>query len=177
MITTEAIFSENPLIETNWLAISAWCDIKIKMSSAISSNGWTNDGSTSFLLNTKWRSNRFMELDVGRSEKEHEVRCDQSWPCYINCKGDNWNSFKGRFHTFSLRGRIYINHLRYYKLAIINLYLGITERVVQSPEETLELMESGNKSRATGSTAMNQTSSRSHAIFTITLEAKNVNDP
>lgn len=53
---------------------------------------------------------------------------------------------------------------------------GITEKVVQSPEETLHLMESGNQARATGSTAMNSTSSRSHAIFTITLEAKNVND-
>nr|CAB3259107.1 chromosome-associated kinesin KIF4A [Phallusia mammillata] len=47
---------------------------------------------------------------------------------------------------------------------------GLTEVTVSSPCETLEFMEQGNSIRSTGSTAMNATSSRSHAIFTISLE-------
>jgi len=54
---------------------------------------------------------------------------------------------------------------------------GITEVVVENPETTLQLMENGNSRRATGSTAMNKTSSRSHAIFTIVLEARSLSDP
>lgn len=52
----------------------------------------------------------------------------------------------------------------------------ITEIAVENPESTLQLMEAGNASRATGSTAMNKTSSRSHAIFTIIVEATSRDD-
>lgn len=47
---------------------------------------------------------------------------------------------------------------------------------MENPESTLQLMEAGNASRATGSTAMNKTSSRSHAIFTIIVEATSRDD-
>lgn len=54
---------------------------------------------------------------------------------------------------------------------------GLTEVVVSSVMNTLEFMERGNNKRSTGSTAMNSTSSRSHAIFTIVLEARNIKAP
>uniref|UniRef100_H2Z1R4 Kinesin-like protein n=1 Tax=Ciona savignyi TaxID=51511 RepID=H2Z1R4_CIOSA len=55
--------------------------------------------------------------------------------------------------------------------------VGLTEVMVSSPEETLEYMEKGNCARSVASTAMNATSSRSHAIFTIILESRSLNDP
>lgn len=48
--------------------------------------------------------------------------------------------------------------------------LGFT---VDSLEGVTEILHKGNKNRATGSTKLNDTSSRSHAIFTISVESKN----
>ncbi|XP_057989670.1 kinesin-like protein KIN-4A isoform X1 [Hevea brasiliensis] len=47
---------------------------------------------------------------------------------------------------------------------------GSTEVSVSTPKEMAACLEQGSLSRATGSTNMNNQSSRSHAIFTITLE-------
>ncbi|XP_019174757.1 PREDICTED: kinesin-like protein KIN-4A isoform X2 [Ipomoea nil] len=47
---------------------------------------------------------------------------------------------------------------------------GSTERSVRNLKEMAECLEQGSLSRATGSTNMNNQSSRSHAIFTITVE-------
>ncbi|XWS33576.1 hypothetical protein CRYUN_Cryun22dG0095200 [Craigia yunnanensis] len=47
---------------------------------------------------------------------------------------------------------------------------GLTEVAVSTLQEMATCLEQGSKSRATGSTNMNNQSSRSHAIFTITLE-------
>jgi len=49
---------------------------------------------------------------------------------------------------------------------------GATEREVTSKEQTGELLALGSQFRATASTNMNSRSSRSHAIFTITLEQR-----
>uniref|UniRef100_A0A673XNR9 Kinesin family member 4 n=1 Tax=Salmo trutta TaxID=8032 RepID=A0A673XNR9_SALTR len=48
--------------------------------------------------------------------------------------------------------------------------VGLTERQVMSAHEMVGCLELGNSARTVGSTAMNAASSRSHAIFTITLE-------
>ncbi|KAL3880607.1 hypothetical protein ACJMK2_032834 [Sinanodonta woodiana] len=53
---------------------------------------------------------------------------------------------------------------------------GQREVVVANYEETLRCLELGSQSRTTGATAMNNTSSRSHAIFTIIIEQKKKND-
>lgn len=50
---------------------------------------------------------------------------------------------------------------------------GLTEVPVQSPAETVDCLVTGSGRRATGSTAMNEHSSRSHAIFTISLKIVN----
>ncbi|XP_051124233.1 kinesin-like protein KIN-4A isoform X2 [Andrographis paniculata] len=47
---------------------------------------------------------------------------------------------------------------------------GSTERSVKTLKEMSECLEQGSQNRATGSTNMNNQSSRSHAIFTITME-------
>ena len=49
---------------------------------------------------------------------------------------------------------------------------GVTEAEVKTKEEMGSFLARGSLSRATGSTNMNSQSSRSHAIFTITLEQK-----
>uniref|UniRef100_A0A673YXJ5 Kinesin family member 4 n=1 Tax=Salmo trutta TaxID=8032 RepID=A0A673YXJ5_SALTR len=50
--------------------------------------------------------------------------------------------------------------------------VGLTEREVFSANEMVGCLELGNSARTVGSTAMNAASSRSHAIFTITLEQR-----
>ena len=47
---------------------------------------------------------------------------------------------------------------------------GLAEMVVSTPEEVYELMRIAGGRRATGSTRMNDTSSRSHAVFAIVVE-------
>ncbi|CAN1323914.1 Kinesin-like protein KIN-4A [Linum perenne] len=54
---------------------------------------------------------------------------------------------------------------------------GSTEVGVSSLKEMAAYLEQGSLSRATGSTNMNNQSSRSHAIFTITLEQMRKNNP
>ncbi|XP_010519726.1 PREDICTED: kinesin-like protein KIN-4C isoform X2 [Tarenaya hassleriana] len=49
---------------------------------------------------------------------------------------------------------------------------GVTEAEVKTKEEMASYLARGSMSRATGSTNMNSQSSRSHAIFTITVEQK-----
>jgi hypothetical protein len=47
---------------------------------------------------------------------------------------------------------------------------GISEWAVVKPDEIVELIKIGAKSRATAKTNMNESSSRSHAVFIITIE-------
>ncbi|XP_022601602.1 chromosome-associated kinesin KIF4-like [Seriola dumerili] len=54
--------------------------------------------------------------------------------------------------------------------------VGLTERQVFSAQEMVGCLELGNSARTVGSTAMNAASSRSHAIFTITLEQRRGTD-
>uniref|UniRef100_A0A2C9U0L0 Kinesin motor domain-containing protein n=1 Tax=Manihot esculenta TaxID=3983 RepID=A0A2C9U0L0_MANES len=51
---------------------------------------------------------------------------------------------------------------------------GVTEAEVRSKEEMASYLSRGSLCRATGSTNMNSQSSRSHAIFTITMEQKKI---
>ncbi|KAI9596415.1 P-loop containing nucleoside triphosphate hydrolase protein [Syncephalis fuscata] len=50
------------------------------------------------------------------------------------------------------------------------IWTGIRERRVNSMEELLDCLESGSALRQTGSTDMNEASSRSHAIFSVSLK-------
>ena len=47
---------------------------------------------------------------------------------------------------------------------------------VTSAEELLGVMDQGSSNRASSATAMNETSSRSHSIFQITLMQRNTKD-
>ncbi|XP_053613398.1 chromosome-associated kinesin KIF4 isoform X1 [Plodia interpunctella] len=53
---------------------------------------------------------------------------------------------------------------------------GITELPVTSTRETMMILERGSMGRVTGSTAMNQASSRSHAVFTIIIAKESRTD-
>lgn len=61
------------------------------------------------------------------------------------------------------------------KCAIFQI-VGLTERHVVSASEMVGCLELGNSARTVGSTAMNAASSRSHAIFTVTLEQRRGTD-
>ncbi|XP_027230346.2 chromosome-associated kinesin KIF4-like isoform X2 [Penaeus vannamei] len=54
--------------------------------------------------------------------------------------------------------------------------VGLTEIPVTTLEETMKCLERGAQNRATGATAMNARSSRSHAIFSLHIEQKNKNE-
>ncbi|KAL7977745.1 hypothetical protein Chor_009694, partial [Crotalus horridus] len=54
--------------------------------------------------------------------------------------------------------------------------VGLTEHVVSSARETVLCLEQGNNSRTVAATAMNTQSSRSHAIFTVSVEQKSKAD-
>lgn len=53
---------------------------------------------------------------------------------------------------------------------------GVTEPEAKTKEEMASFLSRGSLSRATGSTNMNSQSSRSHAIFTITIEQKKISN-
>lgn len=52
----------------------------------------------------------------------------------------------------------------------------LTQAIVSDQEAINRLMEQGQKMRTVGATAMNETSSRSHSIFTIVVEMNDVDD-
>lgn len=52
---------------------------------------------------------------------------------------------------------------------------GLSKFVVSNKDEFLKLMIDGNRIRTTGATAMNSQSSRSHALFTVTVTQKKLN--
>lgn len=57
--------------------------------------------------------------------------------------------------------------MRYY---LYLLFKGLSEWAVRSPSDIYTLLQRGASSRATASTKMNDVSSRSHAVFVVTLE-------
>jgi hypothetical protein len=54
--------------------------------------------------------------------------------------------------------------------------LGLTEKVVNSVDELLEVIQNGNTVRASGKTTANSNSSRSHAVFQIILRKNGIKD-
>ncbi|XP_068918541.1 chromosome-associated kinesin KIF4A [Petaurus breviceps papuanus] len=54
--------------------------------------------------------------------------------------------------------------------------IGLTEKTVSLAVDTVSCLEQGNNGRTVASTAMNSQSSRSHAIFTISIEQKKKSD-
>ena len=49
---------------------------------------------------------------------------------------------------------------------------GLKEETVRDSSETLELLKKGARNRHVGSTNMNAESSRSHSVFSMTIESK-----
>lgn len=59
---------------------------------------------------------------------------------------------------------------------ILTQIVGLKEEPVSNFKETMSYLISGSDGRTTGATAMNTTSSRSHAIFTLHIEQRKKND-
>ena len=53
---------------------------------------------------------------------------------------------------------------------------GLSEVQINSVDSTMALLEKASEGRVTAATAMNARSSRSHAIFTLTIEARSKED-
>ena len=53
---------------------------------------------------------------------------------------------------------------------------GLHEEVVSSPSQVLQLLNHGDRCRKTGSTNMNARSSRSHSLFRMVIESREVGD-
>ena len=53
---------------------------------------------------------------------------------------------------------------------------GMTESYVGGEEEVYQILKVGNENRAIGATNMNKESSRSHSVFVMQLEQKNLTD-
>ncbi|XP_021347987.1 kinesin-like protein KIF21A [Mizuhopecten yessoensis] len=67
------------------------------------------------------------------------------------------------------------SHVKIHEDATGGIYVvGVTTRPVISPQDTMQCLENGALSRSTASTNMNAQSSRSHAIFTITIKQHRV---
>jgi hypothetical protein len=47
---------------------------------------------------------------------------------------------------------------------------GLTEHIIKSPQDIIDLLRRGSSARVSASTNMNQSSSRSHAVFSIIVE-------
>lgn len=76
---------------------------------------------------------------------------------------------------------VFIVHVALVNNCYFNVYTdeqlpGLREKTVGSYEETLNCLSMGSQGRTTGATAMNTTSSRSHAIFTVHVEMKKKDD-
>ena len=57
-----------------------------------------------------------------------------------------------------------------------NVVVGLTDVLVTSPEQVLNLMQQAQGNRAVGSHDMNEHSSRSHSILTLVCRGKNLKD-
>lgn len=53
---------------------------------------------------------------------------------------------------------------------------GLIEEGVQNSDESIELLRKGARNRHVGATNMNFESSRSHSVFTMTIESKKVSE-
>ena len=67
---------------------------------------------------------------------------------------------------------VYLLKLDQNAFFIISQIAGLTELPVSSGDEMVKALCNGSAARATGATAMNSVSSRSHAIFSIIMEQK-----
>lgn len=50
----------------------------------------------------------------------------------------------------------------------------LSTALIETPEKMLEVMKKGNGKRKVGETAMNKDSSRSHSLFTVTIECAEI---
>ncbi|CAG9317839.1 unnamed protein product [Blepharisma stoltei] len=104
----------------------------------------------------------FSEIDNSESSVEFSVKVSYC-ELYMEDVKDLLNENKGKLKIREDKAR--------------GVYLeGLTEVYVSSGEEVYELLEYGNSNRVVGFTRMNERSSRSHSIFTLTVSQTNTVD-
>ena len=77
--------------------------------------------------------------------------------------------------TINLSAYIFSSHFFTF-LVFVSQLRGLTEQKVKNEEETMFYLTKGSQFRTTASTRMNESSSRSHAVFTIYLERRSLTD-
>lgn len=108
----------------------------------------------------------------------------RSWTCCVHPRTNLLSAFEkiqkreSRSETDAVFLYIVVSTV-YFTLDFLSSFLqivGLTEKQVFTACEMVGCLELGNSARTVGSTAMNAASSRSHAIFTVTLEQRRGTD-
>lgn len=97
--------------------------------------------------------------------------------CVVNISVTNFSvqfNIELRFHRESFFHKYLHVYLIFYITGIC--IPGLTETPVTTLQKTMNCLQQGSSGRVTGSTAMNNQSSRSHAIFTLTIHQQKRDD-
>jgi kinesin family protein 4/21/27 len=109
------------------------------------------------------------DLFDGFKDREH------LWQCDVTCSFFELYNEEINDLFAKLKGKTQVVNIREINNEI--LLSGLTEEGATSPSEVLWLLTHASEGRSVGSTAMNQQSSRSHAIFTINVTMSRKDDP
>lgn len=95
-------------------------------------------------------------------EREHLVKCSY-FEIYNEQIMDLLNPTAGNLQVREdLKAGVYIE--------------GITEEITNNSEDAIEVLQKGARNRHVGATNMNQESSRSHSVFSMTIESKQIQE-
>ena len=110
----------------------------------------------------------FDEVDKRKDKTEFIIKCS-----FLEIYNEELNDLLDpNVLTAQNNGKI---NIREEKNGSISVY-GLREEKVENANELAYCLDKGSNSRTTASTLMNSTSSRSHAIFTISIEQHQIDD-
>ena len=110
----------------------------------------------------------FDEVDKRKDKTESIIKCS-----FLEIYNEELNDLLDpNVLTAQNNGKI---NIREEKNGSISVY-GLREEKVENANELAYCLDKGSNSRTTASTLMNSTSSRSHAIFTISIEQHQIDD-
>jgi kinesin family protein 3/17 len=115
---------------------------------------------------TRFAKDLFLLINERKDEWEYAVRCS-----YIEIYQEKIQDLLDQNPSFN------ISTLKIREDKVKGIYVtNLTELPVDCEDDILDILQRGSKNRTVGETKMNETSSRSHAVMTLYLESKQVND-